>query len=127
MEILPLKLFETRSRFGTFERLKLMNVGFVKQKLFDSVHPSETKMPGQSQTICLDLRLCPCMFVSLGWTESKSFCFTNPEFIHFSLSKVPKSGPYFKKVKKAHVHLIRLGECDDFFHELRFCFRNRQN
>ena len=92
-----------------------MNSGFVKQKLFDSIQPNETNIQEQSQTICLELRLCPCVFVSLGWTGSKSFCFTNPEFIHFSLSKLPKSGPYFKKVKKAHVHLIRLTFCVIFF------------
>ena len=92
-----------------------MNSGFVKQKLFDSIQPNETNIQEQSQTICLELRLCPCVFVSLGWTGSKSFCFTNPEFIHFSLSKLPKSGPYFKKVKKAHVHLIRLTCCVIFF------------
>ena len=88
-----------------------MNAGFVKRKLFNSVQPKETSIQEQSQTICLDLRLFPCMLVSLGWTELKSFRFTNPVFIHFSFSKVPKSGPYFKKVKKAHVHLIRLTCC----------------
>ena len=77
-----------------------MNAGFVKQKLLDSVQPNETNLQEQKQKSCLDLRLCPCMHVSLGETESKSFCFTNPEFIHFSLSKVPKSGPYFKKVQR---------------------------
>ena len=82
-----------------------MNAGFVKKKLFDSVQPNETNVQEQNHKICLDLRLCPCMLVSLGGTESKSFCFTNPAFFHFSLSKVPKSGPYFKKVCTAHVHL----------------------
>ena len=88
-----------------------MNAGFVKQKLFDPVQYNETSIQRQSQTICLDLRLCPGIFVSLGWTESKRFCFTNPAFIHFSLSKVPKSGPYFKKVLPAHGHLIGLTRC----------------
>ena len=92
-----------------------MDVGFVKQKLFDPVQPNETNIQGQSLRSRQIVWLCPSMFVSLGWTESKRFCFTNPAFIHFSLSKVLKSGPYFKKVKKAHVHLQGLTFCVIFF------------
>ena len=111
MEIPPLNLFKIRSRLGTFEKLKWMNTGFVKRKLFNSVQPKETSIQGQSLRSRQIVWLCSCMLVSLGWTESNGFCFTNPAFINFSLSKVPKSGPYFKKVLLAHGHLIRLTRC----------------
>ena len=105
MEILPLKLFETRSRLGTFERLKLMNAGFVKQKLFDSGQSNETNVQGQSLRFRQIVWLCLCMLVSLDLTGSKRFCFTNPVFIHFSLPKVQKSGPCSKKVLSLYMHL----------------------
>ena len=107
MEILPLNLFETRSRFGTFERLKWMNAGFVKQKLFDSGQSNETDTQGQSLKFRQIVWLCLCMLVSLDLTGSKRFCFTNPVFIHFSLPKVQKSGPCFKKVLSLYMHLWR--------------------
>ena len=107
MEILPLKLFETRSRFGTFERLKLMNAGFVKQKLFDSGQSNETNIQGQSLRFRKIVWFCLCMLVSLDLTGSKRFCFTNPVLIHFSLPKVQKSGPCFKKVLSLYMHLWR--------------------
>ena len=111
MEIPPLNLFKIRSRLGTFEKLKWMNTGFVKRKLFNSVQPKETSIQGQSLRSRQIVWLCPGIFISLGWTESKRFCFTNPAFIHFSLSKVPKSGPCLKKVLPAHGHLIGLTRC----------------
>ena len=73
-----------------------MNAGFVKQKRFDSIHPNETSILEQSQTICLDLRLCPCMFVSLVGRDRRFFASQIP---HSSILVSQKSqiGTLFQK------------------------------
>ena len=99
------ELFWNKIPIWYFWETKIDECGICKAKIFDSSQSNETNIQGQSLRFRQIVWLCLCMLVSLDLTGSKRFCFTNPVFINFSLPKVQKSGPCFKKVLSLYMHL----------------------